>query len=154
MSDLWNVDSRFLLLLVSVYSGLKGAERIYLTAVQLPFYLSKNLDAGEYQALAAVSSVAFCSKGIIGVLTDFYPVRSKQRKGPYAIIFTASGAAAAFILARYHVQVSAGVAAVLFFVCYLQIAALDILCEGQYTELIKQNSDVKYVIGSPLVWTS
>lgn len=144
------IDSKFIALLFTTYCCLKGTLHLYLSSVQLPYYVAKKLSGEEYQILQSVSLVPFGLKGVIGVLSDQYPIGGRQ-KAPYAIIFTVIGSAAAFVLAQYHATVTPHVSALLFFLCYSQIAALDLLCEGKYAEIMKKHKSIKSKIVS-YVW--
>eukprot|EP01055_Gregarina_sp_Pseudo9_P005910 Gregarina_sp_Pseudo_9__5909@NODE_939_length_2046_cov_9_744395_g881_i0_p2_GENE_NODE_939_length_2046_cov_9_744395_g881_i0NODE_939_length_2046_cov_9_744395_g881_i0_p2_ORF_typecomplete_len139_score4_43BT1/PF03092_16/1_1e11MFS_1/PF07690_16/0_021_NODE_939_length_2046_cov_9_744395_g881_i0373789 len=100
-SVLQKLDGRFICLLFSTYWGLKGAQHLYLSSVQLPFYIRKNINGTEYQILQSIASVPFGLKGIVGVLSDKCPL-GRRRKAPYALLFTIIGSTSALVLAKFY----------------------------------------------------
>lgn len=70
-----------MVLLTSVYLGVKGFLSAMITKSQNPFYLTYlGTDATTYQLLATVSRTPWSMKALIGVLSDTFPIQGYHKK--------------------------------------------------------------------------
>ena len=151
--------------LSGVYLIAKGILFQVLTAVQLPLYrdVLGVTDAATYQRLTNVPSIAWAAKPAIGIGVDWYPLGGYKRRGYmmlFSVLLAVSIASAAFVASSnskstqehraegssHHAEgTSRGpitgpvlLTAALFFAMNFGMAALDLLSESKYSELIMQ----------------
>eukprot|EP00123_Amoebidium_parasiticum_P007040 comp17831_c0_seq1/m.17974 comp17831_c0_seq1/g.17974 ORF comp17831_c0_seq1/g.17974 comp17831_c0_seq1/m.17974 type:complete len:594 (-) comp17831_c0_seq1:231-2012(-) len=156
---------RFMVLLNSAYFGIKGFLYILLYTAMLPFFLKfLKATATDYQIYGTVSTTPFSMKALIGMISDVMPIRGYHKKW-YIAMSAIFGMVCYAILGFTNMTADlAPLAAVMFFLCNLQIALVDLLIEGRYAQLMVRNpetsSDIvtwvwaNYFIGGLLAtWT-
>eukprot|EP00920_Eleutheroschizon_duboscqi_P015517 GHVT01035934.1.p1 GENE.GHVT01035934.1~~GHVT01035934.1.p1 ORF type:complete len:349 (+),score=26.74 GHVT01035934.1:316-1362(+) len=144
-----NFGLPFSIMLLSVYTGVKGGLGRLLEASQLSYLRSLGMSSSAYQAAIAVSSTPWAMKGFFGAVSDAFALGGYSKK--YYMLgacLIGSGAIAGVLLIPDAVakQVYA-IPILLFFFIQLEIAVLDLLCEGKYAELMSQKPQT----GSDLV---
>eukprot|EP00921_Rhytidocystis_pertsovi_P000930 GHVQ01001614.1.p1 GENE.GHVQ01001614.1~~GHVQ01001614.1.p1 ORF type:complete len:313 (+),score=50.28 GHVQ01001614.1:821-1759(+) len=135
-----NYTWRFVFLLCSAYIGLKGTLHGFLIRVQLPYYKTMNLDGIAYQTAAAVGSAPWAMKGALGAFSDGWPLLGYHKK-PYMIVTSILGGASVLALAMLPTSTAVAFSwlpALLFMFGNLEVATVDLLCEGKYAEMMAQ----------------
>lgn len=117
-------------------------------SAQLPYFKKLGVNGELYQSYGTVASTPWSLKAAIGLLSDTIPLFGYHKK--YYIIFvsilgTASFAALGFL------KMSASVAAFLLLLGNLQLATVDLLCEGKYAEKMVEHPESGSDLVS-LVW--
>uniref|UniRef100_A0A0K6S7N9 Uncharacterized protein n=1 Tax=Chromera velia CCMP2878 TaxID=1169474 RepID=A0A0K6S7N9_9ALVE len=133
-----NFGGKFVLLLLSVYFGCKGALSTFTNSTMLPYFKGMGLDGIAYQTNSMVAGAPWGMKGLIGALSDSLPLGGYNKK-PYMLLVAVLGSAAVLVLAvtpPSHLAGVPAIVAVLFLFVNLEIATLDLLCEGKYAELM------------------
>eukprot|EP01059_Diplonema_ambulator_P027777 TRINITY_DN4644_c0_g1_i5.p1 TRINITY_DN4644_c0_g1~~TRINITY_DN4644_c0_g1_i5.p1 ORF type:complete len:612 (+),score=117.24 TRINITY_DN4644_c0_g1_i5:97-1836(+) len=151
----------FAVMLFSCYFGVKGTLYTMLSKGQLPYYMDYIKTSGaDYQKYGTIAMTPWPLKAAMGALSDTVPIMG-YHKSPYIVIATVLGLAGYVLLAVLPLgdDDSEGgkapddqgnttmVAPVLFFVISLQIAAVDLLCQGRYAKMMVE----KPKTGSTLV---
>eukprot|EP01060_Flectonema_neradi_P010558 TRINITY_DN17638_c0_g1_i2.p1 TRINITY_DN17638_c0_g1~~TRINITY_DN17638_c0_g1_i2.p1 ORF type:complete len:583 (+),score=42.17 TRINITY_DN17638_c0_g1_i2:91-1839(+) len=138
-----NFGTHFVVLLASAYFALKGSLYTLYSKGQMPYYLDYMGTSGDnYQRYGTFSMTPWALKAAIGALSDTVPWMGYS-KAPYIILASACGCLAfgaiAFLpLADFGAEF---IPALLFFAISLQLATVDVLVEGRYTE--KMNAQPK-----------
>ena len=128
--------THFVILLASAYFGLKGSLYTLYSKGQMPYYLDYMGTSGDlYQRYGTFSMTPWALKAAIGALSDTIPWMGYS-KSPYILLATVFGSvsfgALAFLpLANFGAEF---IPALLFFAISLQLATVDVLVEGRYTE--------------------
>jgi folate/biopterin transporter len=130
-----NFGWRFEGLLTSAYLGVKGFLVSLLYTSLQPFFLyHMQLDGVAYQMFQNMALSPFDMKAFIGFVSDIFPIRGYNKRYHLAMV-TLLGACCWLVLGLAPI-VSAGLATVFYFLCTFQIAAVDLLVEGQYAKLM------------------
>lgn len=146
--------TKFVLLLTIVYGFIKGLANQASTQAQLPYY-RRTLgisSSTQYQKYYNISFMAFNIKPLVGMISDTFPIFGYHKRY-YLLIYCSVSIASLVILAMLEgVESNGPIAAALFFTTLLGVAALDLLCEGKYSEIMAKRKDT----GSSIVtwiWT-
>lgn len=121
-------------------------------SAQLPFFKSINVTGDKYQSYGTVASTPWALKAALGLLSDTVPLFG-YHKSSYILLVSIVGTAAFALLGFLQFsQSSAAIAAFLLLLGNLQMAAVDLLCEGKYAEMMVSkpksgSSLVSYVWG-------
>jgi folate/biopterin transporter len=148
-----NFSAPFLLLLVSAYMLVKGCLYTVVVLVQLPYYREMGVGSGQYQVYGSIANTPWAMKGLIGMLSDVLPLGGWHKRS-YIVGAAAVGAASFTLLAAVPFAAEhARVCAALFCLASLELAVVDLLCEGKYAEMMvkvpESSSDlVTWVWGS------
>ncbi|KYF44057.1 BT1 family protein [Toxoplasma gondii ARI] len=138
------VGSRFFLLLISVYLCLKGLVYSLSTAAMLPYFKGLGWQAAAYQQATAIVFVPWGMKGLVGTLADAIPLFG-YRKKYYMLIASVLGVGGVFGLCILPDEFAADrlwLVCLLLLLVQLQVATLDLMCEGKYSELMVEVPDV------------
>mmetsp|Transcript_99849 Transcript_99849/g.279624 ORF Transcript_99849/g.279624 Transcript_99849/m.279624 type:complete len:584 (+) Transcript_99849:131-1882(+) len=145
---------RFTNYLGLVYFGLKGVAFSNLTSAMLPYFQLMQVSGVTFQLASVVARIPWSMKGFVGVLSDCFPLGRYHKRG-YLIPASIIGAVAFTILGSLPVKdlgpSRVWPVAVLFCMANILIATFDLLCEGKYSELMRQESAGSEVL--TLVWT-
>ena len=132
-----NWPPKFIAYLAFVYFFVKGLAFQAATAAQLPLYKDQfNVDAVDYQRFGNVANMGFALKPLVGALSDVIPIRGFRKRyyaAGFSLFATVSVVLATFLPNK---PSSGAIAAVFFFLMVWGVAALDLLCEGKYSELM------------------
>ena len=133
---------RFVIYISIVYFCIKGFANRSISAVQLPYFQTFLKTSGDdYQKFYNVSMMAFAVKPLLGTISDNIPIFGYHKRY-YLAIMSAMGAAAMGCSTLLSSDSSNGpIAAGMFFVVMLSVAAMDLLCEGKYSELMEKRKD-------------
>jgi len=123
-------------MILCAYLFVKGALYTFIDVGKLPYFQSINVGGSDYQRLSIAASTPWAMKALFGAVSDAVPLCGYS-KSVY-IVFTAIVGTAAFaLLATVELnQDSAEVAAAMFFFGSLELAVVDLLCEGRYAALM------------------
>mmetsp|Transcript_65868 Transcript_65868/g.122934 ORF Transcript_65868/g.122934 Transcript_65868/m.122934 type:complete len:591 (+) Transcript_65868:131-1903(+) len=147
-------ESRFLYFILLNYFGLKGVLLGLLNAAGLPFFQSMNVSGNEYQLATMVSMIPWSMKGFIGVLSDCVPIGRYHKRG---YLLTSSCAGLLGLAALSWVDIDSVNAEMVWtiatYMCLvnIMIATFDLLCEGKYSEVMRETGSGSEVI--TLVWS-
>ena len=98
---------------------------------KLPFYQSIGVGGAEYQRLAIAASTPWSMKALFGAISDASPLCGYS-KSVYILVTAILGTGAFTLLAVVQLTSdTATVGAVLFFFGSLELAVVDLLCEGR-----------------------
>eukprot|EP00929_Paragymnodinium_shiwhaense_P012810 TRINITY_DN120703_c0_g1_i1.p1 TRINITY_DN120703_c0_g1~~TRINITY_DN120703_c0_g1_i1.p1 ORF type:complete len:585 (+),score=47.20 TRINITY_DN120703_c0_g1_i1:140-1894(+) len=70
----------FLLMICSVYGGLKGILMKIAMAGQLPYYKSRGVSSIEYQLMRTVARTPWSLKGLFGTMSDSWPIGGYHKR--------------------------------------------------------------------------
>lgn len=144
------VGTRFLVMVVVVFLLLKGSLWALAYEGLLPLYRQMGLDGVSYQRAVAACLTPWGMKGLIGALSDAVPVGG-YRKRYYMLGANFLGSACVALLLllplRFLQTHARFLLPLLFLGVHTQIAVIDLLSEGVYSEIIRKRPN----IGSPLV---
>ncbi|CBZ52516.1 unnamed protein product [Neospora caninum Liverpool] len=138
------VGSRFFLLLISVYFSVKGLVYSLSTAAMLPYFKGLGWNAATYQQATAVVFVPWGMKGLIGTLADALPLFG-YRKKYYMLTSSVLGVGGVFGLCILPDDLAANrlwLVCLLLLLIQLQVATLDLMCEGKYSELMVELPEI------------
>lgn len=147
-----NFGWHFAVLLVSVYAGLKGFIFQMAGSAMLPYFKNLNITGDKYQSYGTVAQTPWALKAAIGLLSDTVPFFGFHKKS-YILLVSIVGTICFAILGAIQLTPTlAPIAALLLLLGNLQLAAVDLLCEGKYAEMMvskpESGSDlVTYVWG-------
>lgn len=119
---------------------------------QLPFFKSLGVTGDKYQSFGTVAQTPWALKAALGLLSDTIPLWGFHKRS-YIVLVSIGGTIAFSILGFVQLNhVLAPIAAFLLLLGNLQLAAVDLLCEGKYAEMMvskpESGSDlVTYVWG-------
>lgn len=133
-------DPRALAFFVSVYLGLKGGGGGLLKMAMLPlFKMEAGVGSGTFQTYCIVAMAPWALKPVVG-LADKYPLWGST-KASYIGIAAIVGTAATAVLAANAKKVSQfpNALVALTTVANAQIAITDLLAEGKYAQLMRDN---------------
>ncbi len=133
---------KFLVFLGIVYFCLKGLAFQAVTAAQLPFYKDElKVGPSDYQRFFNVATMGYALKPLVGAASDVLPIFGYRKKF-YAAGFSLMAGVAVVLVSILPKEESSGApSAALFFVVVWGVAALDLLCEGKYSEMMAKHPD-------------
>ncbi len=136
-SMLWTTFGwKMLLLLACNFALVKGLAYSILSNVQLPFFQLIHVSAVEYATLGNVANTAWAMVPLVGIVSDMLPICGRRRSF-YMVGYSVMGCSAMMVLAILPARHGTDlIAALLFFVATLAVAALGLLYQGRYTELM------------------
>lgn len=130
----------FVVFLLNVYFFLKGFTSHFIYLCQLPFYKKKlNVSGRQYQIFTQIAFTPYAVKPLIGAISDLKPLFGYHKRS-YMLIFSCLGSIAMILMSI--VQFSkdnAYIASILCFLVISEVAFVDLLCEGKYTEIMIKN---------------
>lgn len=118
------------------YFGLKGVVFSILQASMLPYFQKMGVKGVEFQLASVVAMIPWSMKGFIGVLSDVMPLGRFHKRG-YLLLSAAIGVLGLVGLAS-KAQRSLFVASSLFALAFTFIATFDLLFEGKYSEIMRE----------------
>ncbi|PFH37999.1 folate/biopterin transporter subfamily protein [Besnoitia besnoiti] len=128
----------FTLLMLSTYVGLKGFLYIMATDSLLPYMKALGYDGLVYQRTLTLAYVPWGMKGLIGSLSDALPIAGYHKRA-YMLLASLAGVSSLvclLFLSDWTAHHAAWVVGVLFFGVHLQIATVDLMCEGMYSQVM------------------
>lgn len=134
---------RFVVLLSIIYGSIKGLAYQALLSVQLPFY-RRTLQVSsseQYQKFYNISQMAFVLKPMVGMISDTFPIFGYHKRYYLVLYCFVSVISTAVVAMLKGEESNAPLAAALFFLAMLGVAALDLLCEGKYSEIMAIRKD-------------
>lgn len=136
-------SGRFLALLTVMYFSIKGLAYQALLAVELP-YFRKTLgiqSSGTYQKYNNISQMSYSLKPLVGMISDTFPIFGYHKRY-YMVLYCILSVGSCVVLAILPGNESNGATgAAFFFLAMLGVAALDLLCEGKYSEIMAKRRD-------------
>ena len=116
--------------------GVKGALYYIVVLSQLPYYREMGVGAAQYQIYGSIANTPWAMKGLIGAVSDAWPLGGYNKRG-YIVGAAALGVASfALLAAAPFTPEQARICAALFFCASMELAVVDLLCEGKYAELM------------------
>jgi folate/biopterin transporter len=134
---------KFLILLTLMYGTIKGLAYQALLAVELPYFRhTLGIASSEtYQKYNNISQMSYSLKPLVGMISDTFPIFGYHKRF-YIIVYCALSAGSVATIALLKGDPDNGpAAAALFFLAMLGVAALDLLCEGKYSEIMALRKD-------------
>lgn len=105
----------------------------------LPYFKQLNVTGEKYQSYGTVSLTPWSLKAAIGLLSDTVPFLGFHKRS-YIVLVSILGSIALAILGFVPLtEALAPIAAVLIMAAHLQLATVDLLCEGKYAEMMVAN---------------
>ncbi|CDJ63106.1 LOW QUALITY PROTEIN: BT1 transmembrane domain-containing protein, putative [Eimeria necatrix] len=146
----------FVVLLISVFGGLKGALWSVSIESLLPYMREKGLDALVYQQTLTLSLLPWGAKGLLGALSDNVAL-FRRRKKWYMLTSNVVGVSCCCWLllepssgsgSRSSSSSGVGLLALSlpFFGLHLQMATIDLLCEGLYSAALRANPNLGFAL--------
>lgn len=130
---------RFLGFLLITFAGLKGLSSTLLSTAMLPMFKALHASGDTFQLASLVSAIPWAMKGWMGVLSDCFPICGYHKKS-YLIISSFLGMAGVLgLLMANYMSFGVWTIAALFCLINVQFATFDLLSEGKYTELMREN---------------
>lgn len=137
------VGSKFAAILACNYLLLKGVVYVFIQGSQLSLYKSLGIDGVKYQSFSVIALTPWAMKGLIGSVSDSFALFGYHKR--YYMIISCIGGSVALcclgFLPKNVIQAHIWVLPMLFFVVMFQIATLDLLTEGKYTEKIRSKPE-------------
>lgn len=130
--------SRFLGLLFITQCLLKGLAMAIATDGMLPLFKSMGIEATQLQVLGALSLTPWTIKPLFGILSDLISIDGYHKR--YWMIFSGLvGITGASLLV---VEIRVPIALTFFlFMVHMEISICDLLTEGKYAELMRENPE-------------
>ena len=129
-----------LLTLTFVYFIAKGIVFQIVAAIQLPLYkdVFKLTHVALYQRLVNASTVAWSLKPLIGIVSDWHHLGGYRRRGymMLATLVLAIMCVTVAVLSDVHFSWIPYLIAFIFFIINFCVAALDLLAESKYSEMM------------------
>ncbi|KAL8445865.1 hypothetical protein Emed_005295 [Eimeria media] len=132
------------LLVISIFFGLKGLLDSLLNETLLPYYQELHYDGVAYQRTLAMALTPYAMKGFIGGVSDHLPIFGYHKKH-YMLAANLIGMICAISLVALPAEVASKsivYVGMLFCGIHLHIATADLLCEGVYCKVIRNNPAV------------
>lgn len=136
-------STRFLIFVSIVYFAIKGYAFKAISNVELPFFKDfLGIDGDTYQKYYNVTMLSFAIKPLIGAISDNFPIFGYQKRY-YLVFYCLLGLGGVMWCSTMHEGDSSQgpLAATLLFFATVAIAALDLLCEGKYSEIMGANRE-------------
>ena len=136
---------RFMAMITSAHLAVKGFLYQTVATAALPYFMNYlGCSPQEYQAMIIVAWTPWSMKGVIGILSDLFPVLGYHKR-PYIVASAILGTAVLLLLATLPLARAgpsvAPFAAVLMALCMLEQALVDLLVEGKYAEKMAERPD-------------
>mmetsp|Transcript_63802 Transcript_63802/g.152152 ORF Transcript_63802/g.152152 Transcript_63802/m.152152 type:complete len:581 (-) Transcript_63802:182-1924(-) len=145
---------RFLSFLLLNYLGLKGLMNQLVMAATLPFFQHMQVNATESQLATMVAMIPWSMKGFIGVLSDIVPIGRYHKRG-YLLMSSIAGLLGLLALSTLSIaeldEAWVWRMATLFCLVNFMVATYDLLCEGKYSEVMREKGSGSEVL--TLVWS-
>jgi len=144
----------FLGYLLMTYLGLKGMVYTFLQTAMLPYFQLMGVSGTKFQLASVVAMIPWSMKGWIGVLSDIVPIGRYHKRG-YLLLSAALGVAGLGGLAALPDKLApteVWYVAMLFCASFAFIATFDLLCEGKYSEVMREEQAGSDVL--TWVWAS
>lgn len=107
----------------------------------LPYFKALRTTGERYQAYGTVARTPWAMKAAIGLLSDTVPIFGYNKR-PYIILVSVIGSVAFGILGFAPIPARlAPLAAFLLLLTNLQVATVDLLCEGKYAEKMRADQE-------------
>ncbi|QDZ19429.1 folate/biopterin transporter [Chloropicon primus] len=137
-----NFTLEFIVLLTSCYYGVKGTLYTFVQSGQLPYFQKYvGITGIEYQKYKLVSSLPWAMKAWIGLISDNYPIWGYNKRY-YMVLATFIGSVSFALLGVLDIDQSTALfAALLLFFASLDMATVDLLCEGKYAEKMMEKPE-------------
>lgn len=135
--------TKFLILLSVMYGTIKGLAYQALLSIQLPYFRhTLGVASSEtYQKYNNISQMCYSLKPLVGMVSDTFPILGYHKRY-YLAIYCLLSAGSVIVIAMLKGDPDNGpVAAALFFTAMLGVAAMDLLCEGKYSEIMAVRKD-------------
>lgn len=135
------VGLQFVVMILSVFVGLKGMLWALSLEALLPYLKELHYDGVVYQRTLAIALVPWGMKGFIGTMSDSLPIFGYHKRW-YMFIANVIGVASVsslLLMSRELASSSIVALAIPFFGIHVQIATIDLLCEGVYSQIIRSN---------------
>ncbi|KNC82139.1 hypothetical protein SARC_05559 [Sphaeroforma arctica JP610] len=133
------VGWRFVILMTSVYFGIKGTLGTFVGVGQLPYFKEHlKVSGSEYQAYRTAAMTPWAMKALMGAISDSIPIAGYFKR--YYIVMASVVGTVAFLLLST-VQLSEGqewIAALMFMMVHFEMALVDLLCEGAYAAIMSK----------------
>jgi len=145
----------FVASLFSIYFGVKGLAASLSGSAALPLFMNYyGVSIERFQAYSIAVMTPWSMKPLFGLASDLLPIRGRC-KVPYMLMSAAVGTAcmAALVVLIIRGECSPGVAAVLLTGVSFEAAAIDLLAEGKYAELMSAKPDTGSDLAS-FVWAN
>eukprot|EP00041_Stephanoeca_diplocostata_P019894 m.433169 g.433169 ORF g.433169 m.433169 type:complete len:562 (-) comp21417_c0_seq4:1306-2991(-) len=132
-----NFGVRFMVMLTSVYFGVKGfIWRFGATNGQLFYFRYLGINSNDYAAYRVAAMAPWSMKAFIGAIADSMPFLGFHKRS-YIVAVSSFGVIGAIGLAAFDLDASKVKVATLFFLFLnLQMAVVDLLTEGKYAEIM------------------
>lgn len=144
---------RFLGYLLLNYLCLKGITLTLLQTSMLPYLQHMGVKGVEFQLASMVAMIPWSMKGFIGVLSDIVPLGRYHKRG-YLLLSVALGLFGISMLSfrpESRDESSLWFTAALFACAFAFLATFDLLCEGKYSEIMREEQAGSEVLS--LVWS-
>jgi folate/biopterin transporter len=136
-------STKFLIFLTLMYGTIKGLAYQALLSVELPYFRhTMGIASSEtYQKYNNISQMSYSLKPLVGLLSDTFPIFGYHKRY-YIALYCLMSAGSVVVIALLEGKESNGpLAAALFFLAMLGVAAMDLLCEGKYSEMMAVRKD-------------
>lgn len=105
-------------------------------SAQLPYFKSINITGEKYQSYGTVAQTPWALKAAIGLLSDTVPFFGYHKRS-YILLVSVLGTISVALLGLVQLSAAtASIGAILLLLTNLQLAAVDLLCEGKYAEMM------------------
>ncbi|CAE7325481.1 unnamed protein product [Symbiodinium sp. KB8] len=138
---------RFLGYLLLNYLCLKGITLTLLQTSMLPYLQHMGVKGVEFQLASMVAMIPWSMKGFIGVLSDIVPLGRYHKRG-YLLLSVALGLFGISMLSfrpESRDESSLWFTAALFACAFAFLATFDLLCEGKYSEIMREEQVLSLV---------
>lgn len=106
------------------------------SSAQLPYFKKLKITGDKYQSIGTVAATPWAMKAAIGLLSDTVPLFGYHKKS-YILLASVMGTIAFSVLGFVPMTpAQAPIAALLLLLGNLQMAVVDLLCEGKYAEMM------------------
>ncbi|CAE8672080.1 unnamed protein product [Polarella glacialis] len=137
------------------YFGLKGLAFSLVSTTMLPYFQLMGFSGTHFQLAEVVARIPWSMKGWIGVSSDVFPLGPFHKRG-YLQLSSLVGIAGLAGLALIPLQgldkSNVWYVALLFCASNVFFATFDLLCEGKYSEIIREEGGGSEVL--TMVWFS
>ncbi|CAE8585300.1 unnamed protein product, partial [Polarella glacialis] len=137
------------------YFGLKGLAFTLVSTTMLPYFQLMGVSGTHFQLAQVVASIPWSMKGWIGVLSDVFPLGRFHKRGYLqlsALVGIAGIAGLALLPLKTLDPSNVWYVALLFCASNVFFATFDLLCEGKYSEIIREEGGGSEVL--TMVWFS
>ncbi|XP_022588944.2 probable folate-biopterin transporter 6 [Cyclospora cayetanensis] len=131
-------------MVLSVFGGLKGMLWALSLESLLPYLKELQYDAVVYQRTLTIALVPWGLKGFFGTMSDCLPILGYHKRY-YMFVANVVGISSVCWLLMMPPSMAQGsivALAIPFFGIHVQIATIDLLCEGVYSQFIRNNPPI------------